>query len=443
MKKNHQKGFTLIEVIVSIAIMTLILVPLCSIMITNSKSIINTNENNDLQEKALQIMSAFRTHCLYTRNVEKLTVGGTNRLSYIFDSASNETTGGQSFELTVDKPSDTGVTRTVYSYSNAGTGIFTITDNGDTKLTVEDVIVNIQPVTKKGLALSFDNAAGINVTVALSRNNTKSNSKIELKELGNSFYFRNSGVDINDLTRTPSPEADLAKPTPVPGHINKDDDFPSTVPSTSASPSVSPSATDDSGGGGSESPAPSSSSSPAPASPTPTTTPTPATPAPTPTTTPKPTTAPTQTPTPTPTPIPNNSASIRIDCDGTYWRVYDSAGTLKHTYEIPSWQNEFRLEFYDWGVQAWWFQWSPTLSDYGITNYATSSMDITFTGSGTTPIGVLVSNNFAKFSIRNNSSYIVTVQNTACTNAYVTFPGQPTEKLPNDSATYSILPSSN
>lgn len=239
MKNNNEKGFTLVEIIVIIAIMALLLIPIASLMISNSKGIISANQNTDLQEKALQIMSAFRTNCLYTSNVESLTLNGISSEDTIFtvdlDNGFDQDSDGASFVMTVRKPTDAGYIRTVYTYDNS-TNEFSIVDDGKSMLKVSDIIVSLQPIGRKNTTqFTFREAYGVKVTVELARDLDRISKKITLKDLSNAFYFRNSGVDINDLYMTPSPESSLPMPDPDNG-----DNVATPTPSATITPTDQP-----------------------------------------------------------------------------------------------------------------------------------------------------------------------------------------------------------
>lgn len=250
MKNNNEKGFTLVEIIVIIAIMALLLIPIASLMISNSKGIISANQNTDLQEKALQIMSAFRTNCLYTSNVESLTLNGISSEDTIFtvdlDNGFDQDSDGASFVMTVRKPTDAGYIRTVYTYDNS-TNEFSIVDDGKSMLKVSDIIVSLQPIGKKNTTqFTFREAYGVKVTVELARDLDRISQKITLKDLSNAFYFRNSGVDINDLYMTPSPESSLPMPDPDNG-----DNVATPTPSATITPTDQPGSGGSSGEGSS------------------------------------------------------------------------------------------------------------------------------------------------------------------------------------------------
>jgi type II secretory pathway pseudopilin PulG len=348
---KNEKGFTVVEIVLVMSLVSLLLVPIGSLFLSNIRSSISTSENSNLQDKAQQIMQAFRTDCLYASRISTCKINGTPSM----DAGS---TNGNSFVITLVHPTSTGEAEETYIYERDdanNTYVFTKKDggvSGRTELTVDNVKVTVTPVVKRSEPNEiFQNAAGINVEVSLSKEITSIKRKTQLLELSNAFYFRNSGVDINDLSRTPTPEN---APMPTPVNItssNYTSPSPTSASGGSGSSGDSGDSSDsggsgssgdsgDSGSGGSSGDSGDSGdsgSSSSTASPTVTTSPTVApttapTTAPTPTPTPKPTATPTPKPTVAPTVAPSGDKIYLIvgkNNDWDYpWSLRDASGSV-------------------------------------------------------------------------------------------------------------------
>lgn len=297
--KNSEKGFTLVEIILVMAIASLLLIPIFSLLISNSKSVIHTTEKADVQEKATNIMLSFQNNCMYTKSIKSCIVDGYN---YMYQ---NTIPDNSNFTLTLLQPTSSGIDKEIKYEYNAENKELHLNDS----LLAKNVSIDVIPLFQKSTPPSnrnFSSAIGLMLNVTILKSNTAINKTSEIKKLTNTFYFRNAGLDFSDVLLEDAAGSAAPTPFPVPtispnsGNTSSGSSSGSgTSGGSSGSGSGGSSDTGDTGDGGSSSGSGDSSSSGG--SSTSTSTPSP-TIAPSASPTTVPTIAPSASPTATPTP---------------------------------------------------------------------------------------------------------------------------------------------
>ncbi len=406
---KNEKGFTVIELVLVMAISALLLIPIGSLLISNTRSIIFTTDKTDVQEKAMNVMASFRTNSTYAKAIKSLTVNGYN---WLYD---NTIPSDSSYQMSIVRPTlSSGDKEAIYEYDSDNK---TFKLDGD--LIAEDVVVDIIPLFSSSTPISdrrFETAVGIMVDVSISRENTAINRTSTINDLSNTFYFRNSGVDFNSVELEDAEGSAAPTPIPVPTF--------SPGPTTSASPDAGDGDdSGDSGDSGDITPTTSPTIAPT-ASPisVPTTSPTVA---PTATPTPVPTPTPTVAPTPTPvaTESPETGIGMTVNYDGSTCTIYDKDGNVYHTYSGNISGTEFTFNPY-WTSFGMLNGWSGISSDdysaFGLLSGQASEVNVAFTGTGTGTVTVTIPFDHTSVNIINASGCTITINNTACSNVYVT-----------------------
>lgn len=174
MKKSNA-GFTLVEVIVSIAILSIIITPIGFMLINQSKSTKDNQNITFVQQNAQLAMSSFRTKCIPASSV--ITIENESGLSVL-----SESTANVQFSKLVLKNIHTGES-TTYEYNSS---THTLRYNGADIATGIKVLVSPLPDTS-----NYANCKGLKINIESSKSDAGTKKTHNLK-LENQFYFRNA-----------------------------------------------------------------------------------------------------------------------------------------------------------------------------------------------------------------------------------------------------------
>ncbi len=172
---NNNKGYTLVEVVLCVALLAIVIAPIGFMLINQSKSAKDNSNKMAVSQNAQTVMATFRTKCLPASGVSELkTLGGSNALDdstadlefsklKIFNKYKNE--------------------YTTYEY-NPSTKTFTY--NGAD--IADNVTVYLSPLPDSA---TYANCRGLKVKIN-SFNTDAGTGKTHNVDLENQFYFRNS-----------------------------------------------------------------------------------------------------------------------------------------------------------------------------------------------------------------------------------------------------------
>ncbi|MCX7714959.1 MAG: prepilin-type N-terminal cleavage/methylation domain-containing protein [Clostridia bacterium] len=172
---KHDDGFTLVEVIVTISVLLIVIVPIGAFMLHNLKDSKIVYDQSEVQQNAQMVMATFREKCIPASGISVITSSsGVNSL--------NESTENLKFKSLTVVNSPTGETNTFEYDESAGTFKF----NGAS--IAKGINIAVSPLPS---GTTYKNCTGIKVKVTSSKNNT-SIGKTQKVEIENQFYFRNA-----------------------------------------------------------------------------------------------------------------------------------------------------------------------------------------------------------------------------------------------------------
>lgn len=173
--KNNNKGFTLVEVILCIALLAIVVLPISHMLTQQSKSSRTNRNDSTVQQQALNGMAAFRTKCIPASAVTELKdSSGLNSLNS--DSAELE------FSKLVIKNNYTTET-TTYEYDSS-----TKTLECNNSYVADGVEVRISPLPA---GTTYKTCKGLKVHMISSIDDTVID-KTHKVDIENQFYFRNA-----------------------------------------------------------------------------------------------------------------------------------------------------------------------------------------------------------------------------------------------------------
>lgn len=173
--KQNTKGFTLVEVILCIALLMVVITPIGYMLINQTKSTKDNQAKSIVQQNAQSAMAAFRTKCLPASFVTSVEDSGGI-------SAMSESTADLEFsKLTIKNKYTNEIT--TYKYDSS---IKTLTYNNSA--VIDGLKIYLSPLPDTA---DYSNCKGLKVKI-ISEKPTPETGKTHKVELENQFYFRNS-----------------------------------------------------------------------------------------------------------------------------------------------------------------------------------------------------------------------------------------------------------
>lgn len=173
--KQNAKGFTLVEVILCIALLTVVITPIGYMLTNQAKSTKDNQAKSIVQQNAQSAMAAFRTKCLPASFITVIEdAGGISAMS--------ESTANLEFSKLVIKNKYTNET-TTYKYDSSAHSL-TYNDSS----VADGLKIYLTPLPDTS---DYGNCKGLKVKI-ISEKNIAATGKTHKVELENQFYFRNS-----------------------------------------------------------------------------------------------------------------------------------------------------------------------------------------------------------------------------------------------------------
>lgn len=176
MFKNN-KGFTLVEVIVSIALLAIIITPVSMMIIHQTNTTRNNKYKSMVQQNAQMAMAAFRTKCIPASGIVTLTDASGNDISM------NNTANVKFSKFTVENSFAGDKTTYLCTKDVDNTPVFVYSGGAR----IPDIDVTLSPIPDTA---SYDSCKGVKVSVTATALDSSTN-KTYTETIENQFYFRN------------------------------------------------------------------------------------------------------------------------------------------------------------------------------------------------------------------------------------------------------------
>jgi len=173
--KNNNKGFTLVEVTVCIALLAIVITPIGLLINQQTKTAKAKKNDATVQQNVQLVMSAFRTKCIPASSVTSITDSGGS-------DAHDTDTENLAFSKLVINNVHTGET-TTYEYDTSSKTLMY-----NNTFVADNVEVLVSPLPE---ASTYANCKGIRVKVVSSLTDD-SIKKSHSADIENQFYFRNA-----------------------------------------------------------------------------------------------------------------------------------------------------------------------------------------------------------------------------------------------------------
>lgn len=176
---KNSKGFTLVEVIVAVALMAIVIAPIGFMIISQSRSAKDNQDKVLVQQNTQIVMSAFRTYCIPASAVTEIRNSG--GISEMSNSVSD-----LDFSVLKVKNNYTGEV-TTYQYDSS-TGTFSVKAPSGSESSVSNVKLLISPLPDTA---DYATCKGLKISVSSEITNAGT-GKTNNSALENQFYFRNT-----------------------------------------------------------------------------------------------------------------------------------------------------------------------------------------------------------------------------------------------------------